>query len=109
MRFISLKKTASAIVLFVFCFSNSTCKKVWKYPAVSMYGIWTCDHDECGYMLLEIKKNGRGHYGPYENCGKGAQAKGEVRFTDESLYVGTAPLDFISKPEYITGNDSLEL
>jgi len=63
------RKLLAVTILFVFCFCNTTCKKIWKYP-ISMYGTWTSNHDECAYMLLKIKKNGSGNYGPYEGCGQ---------------------------------------
>jgi hypothetical protein len=74
-----------------------------------MYGQWAADNFDCAYIHLEVRKNGRGDYGVYENCGKGGHSKGAIRFTNAALYVGITKLKFINKPEYALPNDSIEL
>ncbi len=98
----------AATLLFVFCFCGSTCKRIWKYP-ISMYGIWAANNHDCNFVLLEIKKNGEGDYGPLKTCGKGIHARGLVRYTDRAIFVGTARLELLKKPELSYANDSVRL
>lgn len=104
-----MTKIASIILLALVLLTATTCKKISKYP-LDLYGVWTSNHSNCVYMLLEIKKNGSGSYGSSGCChGCEGKAEGKVRFNNAHLYVGMASLKFIKQPEIIETNDSLVL
>lgn len=106
----NFKNTCVFVVLSFLLMICSGCrKKISKYP-VEMEGVWTCNHSECAWIFLDIKKNGKGEYGPANKCrGALANIKGRVRFTDEALHVGNAKFRFMAKPEYSEPGDSINL
>lgn len=72
--------------------------------------MWSSDHNDCSYIILEIKKNGDGYYGyPGGRKGCNMNVKGKVRYNMTHLYVGMTKLKFINKPEFNTTNDSVLL
>jgi hypothetical protein len=102
-----IKNIISILILFVFCFANSTCKKIWRYP-ISMYGRWV-SYSECG-MEIDIQKNGKGRY--FSNhvqfgC-DGKSWKGTVRYTDDHLWVGITKFTFVEKPLRLSGLDTIK-
>lgn len=71
-----------------------------------MTGTWIAANSDCGNIILEIKDNGHGEYGPNKACGKGAHMSGKARFTNEALFLGFFKLKFVKKPENGNGKDS---
>jgi hypothetical protein len=72
--------------------------------------MWSSDHNDCGWIIFEIKNNGDGHYGfPRGRKGCNMNVKGKVRYNKKYLYVGMVKLKFINKPEFNTNNDSVFL
>ncbi len=77
----------------MFCFANSTCKKISKYPN-DLYGVWSCDHNTCSFKYLRINRNGTGEYGFGSHKGCNQHAAGKVRYNKTHLYIGTTKLKF---------------
>jgi len=99
------------IAIFIFLLVLlSTCKKISKYP-VDLYGFWASYNSDCSWMELEIKRDGKGHYGPARACGKGrsAEAIGKVRYSDQFLYVGSSRFKIIEKTELVNDTNIINL
>ncbi len=110
MNIIDGKKIYSLLILFVFCFANSTCKRISKYP-VDMIGEWAGSYYDCGCgLMMEINRNNTGKLYNYETP-KGCNVLrfGRVRYNHTHLYIGVTAFKFVAKPEIPSGNDTIEI
>lgn len=106
------KKTASIFILFVFCFTNTTCKKASTNP-VNLCGEWV-SLSSC-QMGIIINKDNSGSYKSYTNkngCGV-KDWKGKFYLTDTQLRLenlapfGSITFRIIEKAKLFEGKDSI--
>jgi len=101
------KKAVSIFILFVFCFANTTCKKVSKYP-IRLNGVWYAPSSRCG-MMITIDNSGNGDHSSASSdkgCDNGGE-KGKVKFTKHKLYIGNTHYKFLTEPQLNTNSDSI--
>lgn len=83
-----------------------TCRKKLADP-INLYGIWVSDDGSCGYLYLDLKKNGPSQYGtdsPAIGC-HDKIFKGKSRITKHFLYVGITKFEILEQPELVSGNE----
>jgi hypothetical protein len=102
------EKKIILLLMFLVSFSILTCRKRLSAP-INLYGIWVSDEGFCGLMFLDLKKDGKSEYGtkaPFVGC-NGKIFAGKSRITSHHLYIGITQLQIISKPELVSGNDTM--
>jgi hypothetical protein len=105
------KKAVSIFILFVFCFANSTCKKITKYP-INLLGYWIgspiANATNCEQVFIDITADRDASYGGDLGT-KGCETKfnGKVRFNKTHLFIGITKFKFIEKPIKIENGDSI--
>src|SRR5688572_11217324 len=103
-----MKKAALIIVSFVFCFTGSTCRKKLSEP-INLYGMWISNGGYCGYMYIDLKKEGQSEYGTdayYHGCGN-KNWRGRARINDRKLYIGITQFKILEKPTLVETNDTM--
>src|SRR5690348_6963919 len=102
-----MKKVITIVIVFLFCFCNSTCRKISKYP-FNMFGAWYASESGCSEILF-FQKDGSGQHGTTnmsKDCDKITEHGIVKFFVKGGFYVGHTHYRFIEKPHLHQGNDS---
>lgn len=101
-----VRKMHLYLAVFVFCFTNSTCRKV-TVNHKEYIGNWRTEYYDCQHYVI-IEENNKGLYGASGSI-KGCitHVGGETRVNKEHLYIGYVEFNILHEPELM--EDSIKL